>query len=439
MNSSNGFPSYEEVIELKESGIKDVWVYLSDKYGHNKDLLRARFNREKKRRQDLEVMIDSDDSTDEKSISSTSNQGTSFQDMKFEGEEKMVYDDDGNVLSASSRRIIAMSNEEKKSPEYVLIAHGFDPELWVLSSAINNFWDAVRPDDLGTRKLYQSKITVKPKVEPNHITLEMIDQYFAEPKSAVKYRHVNKESSELTLIVPLTDPHFGNDDVELTAERIFHLTKEVADRAKGKNIGEIIIPAMGDILHFDNEHGSTTAGTPVGERGAYYKTWKIATDTVIEMVSMLRSVAPVRYIHISGNHDRVSSYTISKAVEYAYSNDTDVLFDTDFSERKYVEIGDNLFGFTHGDMNKKNLQTIMVREAREAYGRTENHYMLLGHLHHIASQDDGGVITMTLPSTTSTDFWHKKEGYLSSWRGTMCFLVDDIDGIVEQWNIRTIN
>ena len=88
-------------------------------------------------------------------------------------------------------------------------------------------------------------------------------------------------------------------------------------------------------------------------------------------------------------------------------------------------------------MNKKNLQSIMQREARELYGECENHYMLIGHLHHVDYKDSDGVIIMTLPSPTVVDEWHNKEGYLSSWKGFHCFMVGETEGITEVWHIKT--
>ena len=57
------FPTYEEVLKLKEEGVKDVWVKLSEKYGKSKDSLRSWFNREKAKRNAYETLLETESET----------------------------------------------------------------------------------------------------------------------------------------------------------------------------------------------------------------------------------------------------------------------------------------------------------------------------------------------------------------------------------------
>lgn len=57
---------------------------------------------------------------------------------------------------------LRMTEEQSKNPDYVLQAHGYDPENWELVQATNNIWEQNNQVD-GLIQLYQSKIVVKPK------------------------------------------------------------------------------------------------------------------------------------------------------------------------------------------------------------------------------------------------------------------------------------
>lgn len=423
--------TYEEVIALKESGEKNVWVVLSDKYGRSKDSIRSWFNRERVRRQAFEALLDNENSTEPE---------VPVVDKEFPAEKQTIFDDDGNVRSISSKRVIAMDAEQEKSVEFVLRAHGFEPSEWTVVNLINNMWQGMRKNDMGAITLYQSKLTVKPKSENKQISFADV-QYFFDNLSTTKIAsaktRVDKDGG-LTLLINLADAHFGNNTDDFSVrEAVLNLVSEVRYRTSNANVKEIVLVNLGDLLNIDGYSGQTTSGTQVGSRGEFYGVWEEATKTIIESIESLSEIAPVRYISINGNHDAVSSFTASKAVEYYFTNDLNVSFDCDFEERKYIEIGKSLFGFVHGDVPKQNISTFLQREAKEAYGRSWNAYLLLGHVHHINMLDKDGVIVMHLPTLTVPDSWHKKEGYTGSWKGTYCFLVDDLDGIVETWHIKS--
>jgi len=421
------YPSYEEVLALKLSGEKKVWVVLSEKYGMSKDALRSWFNREKIKNEVIGEMLEQEDNAPSTSVPSQEAQ----LEIKNKAEEVYNYNADGSVLSASSKRIIALSDEEKKSPESVLIAHGFDPKLWTIVTALNNYWDGMRPDDLGLRKLYQSKITVKPKVESQQITLEDVTAWFeglgSKNISKKQERKVEPSRSTKMLLVPLADFHFGNGGDNNHVDDIYEYIKIHCQTTRFE---EIWLVNMGDLLHMDNYHGQTTDGTQVSSRGRIYDAWDGAVGSLIELISRVKEFARVRFVSISGNHDRVNSYTAANAISLYFDNDDDVICDVEFEDRKYLVFGRVLMGFAHGDVSGKNMQTLIQREARNLYGDTDFSYMFFGHLHHMAYKDESGVGMYQLPSPTPVDEWHEQKGFVGSWRGTQIFTIDAGFGII---------
>jgi predicted phosphodiesterase len=419
------FPTYEEVLALKsDETIKNIWVYLSEKYGEDKERLRRWFRTEtdKKNREADSVLLEEVPQEEE----------------KYKAEESVSYDDEGGVKYVSSSKIIMMTENDKKNPEFVLKAHGFDPKQWILVSAISNYWQGMRKDDLGAATLYQSKINVKPKDESfKKFGFDDVRTFFSE-LNIPELKLVGRVSrtvidSKQRLIVNLADAHFGNG-VEVK-ESVLKLAEEIVYRSRMKEFSEIVFVNLGDLLHTDNYAGQTTSGTQVGKRGENPSQWKEATETMILVIEKLAEISPVKYITICGNHDRISSYTIGQALEYYFKSDLNVEFDTSFEDRKYYTFGNSLFGFCHGDLPSKNIPSVIQREAREQYGKTKYAYMLLGHLHHTRIEDKDGVIVSNLPSLAETDEWHRQNAYTGAWKGTLCYVVDDEKGIVDTWHI----
>lgn len=417
------YPTYEEVVELKKNETKNIWVYLSQKHNEDKESLRGWFRRESERRtkEAEEILLPIEEV-----------------DNKTKVEESYSYDDKGKVKFVSSTRVIRMHEEDSKSVEFVLKAHGFNPNEWILVSCLNNYWQGLRPNDEGSATLYQSKITVKPKTEISEITFDDIESFFKNFKSENTSfsDKIYFSKSKKKLIINIADAHFGNDTDGFSAkESIFKLVGEIKEKSKHLLFEEIILINLGDLLHIDNYAGQTTSGTQVGERGSYYAIWEDALQTMIFAIDELKGISKVKYVSISGNHDKVSSFSIGKAIEYYYKNDLNVSTDCDFQERKYIRIGNSIFGLAHGDLPSKNVPSILQREAREEYGKTKYAYMLLGHVHHVNITDKDGVIVSYLPSITPSDDWHKGQAYTGTWKGTFCYVVDDENGITDTWHI----
>jgi hypothetical protein len=366
-------------------------------------------------------------------------ENVSPEDKKNKAEETVSYDDDGKVKYVSSSKIILMTGNNNKNPSFVMKAHGFDPNEWILVSAVSNYWQGMRADDLGAATLYQSKITVKPKFEENRkFTFEDVRTFFSElslPKLKLNKVSEKKEiiESSQRLLLNLADAHFGNG--EKIEELVGRLVDEVISRLSNRNFKEIVFINFGDLLHTDNYAGQTTQGTQVGKRGEHPSIWKNATETLILAIEKLSEICPVKYVTICGNHDKVASYTVGQALEYYFKSDLNIEFDTEFEDRKYFVFGNSLVGFCHGDLPNKNVPTLLQREAREQFGKSKYAYMFLGHIHHVSIKDSDGVVVSYLPSITPTDEWHKGMGYTGNWKGTLCHVVDDEKGIVETWHI----
>ena len=338
----------------------------------------------------------------------------------------------------SSNKLLAMNEVQSKDANYILKAHGFDSSCWKIVSARNNIRQVISKQD-GIVTLYASFITVKPIV---NLTLEQIDSFYKGliekyPRPKV-YKHSNCNDGFL-LEIPIEDVHFGklslSEDVaepynfNLAKERFGYVIDDVIQSVEGMNIEKIVFPIGSDYFHTDNVNSSTTSGTRQDTDLSPQLIFKYGLECLIENIIKLKKIAPVEVFCINGNHDFLSSYHAICSLQCYFHNDENVIVNTDTSPRKYIEFGNCLIGFSHGNQEKKRIDGLMQIEAREAWGRTKYHEFHCGHLHSEQTREANGVIIRNLSSFTGTDIWHHNSGYVGAIKKCMSFLWDKNKGL----------
>lgn len=360
--------------------------------------------------------------------------------LRKEDEERLLtlkLEEDGTQVSD---RLILMSDNDSKSPDFVLNAHGYDPEQWVLVTALSNFWNGMRPKDAGLVTLRQSKITVRPKVDSD-ITFEDVENFFSkfEPKSLSQFSTPRQYAlGGLVLEVALMDVHVGNESLsfEELKGRVEKVVSEVKRKTVGLSLEKIILVQGGDIFHFDGYTRTTTSGTLITYGSDTYTMFDNGLLLMTWVINELSSISKVEVINIYGNHDKSSSYMLGKTLEAGFKSDPNVEIDTTHEMRKFRKIGNTSVAWIHGDMPKSNVYGTFQKEARKLFGETLYSEAHLGHLHHDLSNEKDGVIYRWLPSVTIPDQWHKDSGYTGAKQGTQCFLWDtQRDGHVDIWMI----
>lgn len=338
----------------------------------------------------------------------------------------------------SSNKLLAMNENESKDTNFILKAHGFDPQCWRIVSARNNIRQVISKQD-GVVTLYASYITVKPIVD---LTIEQIDSFYKElvekyPRPEIKMLSNCKDGYMLE--IPIEDVHFGklslSEDVaepynfNLAKQRFNYVIDDVINQVKFLNIEKIIFPIGSDFFNIDNANVSTTAGTRQICDLSPQLIFKYGLQCLIENIIKLSTVAPVEVFCINGNHDFLSSYHAICSLDCYFHNDENVKVNTDTSPRKYIEFGECLIGFTHGDKEKKRIEGIMQIEARESWGRTKYHEIHMGHLHSEHTREVNGIIIRNLSSFTGIDAWHHESGYVGAIKKCQSFLWDKKKGL----------
>ena len=357
---------------------------------------------------------------------------------------EMSINKDGSFLSS---KLIAINENDLKSPNSLLKAHGFDIREWELVSAKNNAWNAYSKQD-GIKELYSSKIVIKPRKE---ISLQEIEEFYKELVNTYKPPVVKKyENSKdgYMLEITIVDLHLGKfstSDIvkdeynsQIARECFNKIIDTCISRCKGLNIEKIIFPVGNDFFHFDTVGTTTTSGTPQDADVKHQTLFKDGVVLLIDGISKLSRElkAPIEVFCVQGNHDFMTSYHALMSLWCYFNNNENVTVNLSTSPRKYIEYGNVLLGFTHGDKEKKRLRNLMQVEEAQAWGRTKFREFHAGHLHSEQQvTEDGGVIIKNLSSVTGTDAWHHNSGYVGAIRKCTCFLWDKENGLDSTFNV----
>lgn len=345
----------------------------------------------------------------------------------------------------TSDKLIAIKEDELKNPNSLLNAHGFNVKEWELVSARNNIWNVYSKQD-GIQELYSSKIVVKPRTE---ISLEEIKEFYNDLintySSPIVKKYENKDG--LLFELPIVDLHLGKfstSDIvkdEYNTQIARDCFNKVIDtcisRLIGINIEKIIFPIGNDFFHFDTVSTTTTGGTPQDTDMKHQTLFKSGVLLLIDGITKLSNElkAPIEVFCVQGNHDFMTSYHAVMSLWCYFHNNENIIVDLSTSPRKYIEFGNCLIGYSHGEKEKKRIEKIMQVEAAESWGRTKFREFHLGHLHSEQVSEDGGVIIRNLSSVTGTDAWHHNSGYIGAIRKCTCFLWDKENGLDSTFNV----
>lgn len=284
----------------------------------------------------------------------------------------------------------------------------------------------------------------------------LIEEMIGYAPRYTKIDYPEKTGEQHLLIIDPADVHIGklvNKDmangeynIEIAVERLKSACAELAYKAARFNVERIILVIGNDILHVDNNNGTTTRGTRQDTDGKFWQMYLAAKKAYIEIVEHLALFAPVTIVFCPSNHDYASGWMLADSIYSWFNHHPNVSFgqenhNIDLRDRKYIVYGQNLIGFTHGDGAKESdLQQLMQYEAREAWGQTSHAYMYTHHLHHKikniygkggksrVEKDYPGITTIhtglarkaketfiveTIRSPAPSDEWHAKQGYMN--------------------------
>lgn len=300
-------------------------------------------------------------------------------------------------------------------------------------------------DDKGNERLQWVKTTADLDRQ-----LQTIKDACAAMKSQIGTERRNKSKphtlSDLLSCYILTDYHLGQLswgeetgaewNIQIAEDLLVGWFKAAIDAAPASEVG--VLAQLGDFLHFDSLEAVTPTSRHVLDADSrYQKIVQVAIRGIRRIVQLLLDKhARVHIIMAEGNHDIMSSVWLRAMLADRYAEDPRITVDKSHSPYYAYEWGNTSLFWHHG--HKKKFAEISKTFAglyRDIFGRTKYSYAHMGHLHHVASKEDGLMIVEQHPTLAAKDAHSTRGGYISN-RGASVISYHKKYGEVSRCTIR---
>ena len=262
----------------------------------------------------------------------------------------------------------------------------------------------------------------------------------------VLYEDSDLESGdEFAVVVGLSDLHFGkygsyHESGELynknvSAERLFSSTRDALGRLLHFGTPDLfVVPIGSDFFHADTQANTTTSGTPQDTDGNIADMFVEGCFLMESWIDMLSGISKVKLVLMPGNHDRLLGLSLLMYLDALYRDSDIVDVVRDRRSRTYLDYGQNLIGFSHGDGvgKTKDLAALMSTEASHHWATCAHKVIYTGHLHSEKVEVDSyyGVTRRQLPCLSGTDRWHELKGYVGHKKSLPMYIHDIDDGLI---------
>jgi hypothetical protein len=332
-------------------------------------------------------------------------------------------------LDKGTGKIEKLVSVNPKTAEEIIEILGIDTNQWKLSQ----YWNKEKND----KWLISALVTrIAPKEE------DYIKDVIKNFKPNYKPINVKYESNNTPVcgVLSLQDIHFGklgNEDVDNDYfKALIHLCSQTNCIYK---LDKLIYVLGGDILNMDTFSGTTTSGTVIENGMTAADTYKQAFDALYRGIRFLKTICKeLHIVYIPGNHDRISSYHLAHALSKAIQEEN-IIWDVEYSERKVVMYGKNLFAFEHGDVSTKNSPVVYATEFPEEWGFTSYRTLYTGHYHkkktteYITDNEVHGFTTKILPSLSKIDYYHYHNKFTGNKRSAIIDIHNFVDGKIAEF------
>jgi len=415
--------------------INDSWSKLADRFGYvSGEALRSKFKKYRKSIGDLKSQNIVRDVEVDKKLDEFKNIPNYKESVEIKSDNTQVSD-----------KLISMSLEESKDPEFVLRAHGYSNSEWVITSAKNSMWHMnTKEDGIGT--LFSSKINVKPKSEHswNEEDAKKIFSNLKTNKNKINIQPLQCKQNGKILVFAPSDFHYGllsekfdtgNEyNLEIAEDIYYYILSDVIHRVKNKCFEKVLFVLGNDFMNFDNLNNTTAHNTPQDNCSSWFNVINKATQLIIDGVDALSAVAPVDIVYVPSNHDTHSMFGIMQTINAYYRNDNNVNVDCSPLPRKYYKFGSTLLALSH-DIKVKDALQIITSEAKDLWSGCEHIILLLAHLHQsMVYEKQGYLEIMRLPCSSGFSRWSNDKGYIQLEKKSQSLIVDMEDGIFDIMN-----
>lgn len=335
--------------------------------------------------------------------------------------------------------VSVLKHDRILSPNELKEAAGLD-ENWIATHYKPNFWDGYYKlkDGNSHRKvrLFQSKASFRRIIgeELKDAILQWTsDNVKPIPVPPVKKK--NKCDRGQVVSWGLWDAHvgmyaFGEEvgedyDVRIATNRCLNSVDDMLDELKLYDVEQVWMPIGNDFMHFDNVRQRTTRGEhDLDADSRFTRAYGAATQILIYMVQRATEICDdVRLFYVPGNHDVLTSYTLTAMLHQRFYNDPRVTVDLGPNPQKIMRFGGTAVMYEHGQNVAANQFPLIFHEHVLNQARLEGNTdrltykeVQVGHRHQKRVRNyeseipTNGVQIITNPALCNTDFYHHSRG-----------------------------
>jgi metallophosphoesterase superfamily enzyme len=294
----------------------------------------------------------------------------------------------------------------------------------------------------GTVELHRVFVRLKPKAGPS--VTEAVEAMITAAKRELRKPVTKKPPKRegVWQVLPIGDLHVGkyawrrttgggDYDLGIAERRVKAAAGELLAIGDSYKPSRRTIAFLGDIFHWDNPAGTTTAGTPLERDGRLQKMIEVACESLIGIIEQSAAACLTDVIVVNGNHDETLSWAFQRILAERFRNDRSVEVSLEYTSRQYASQGKTLLGFCHGHKAKKRLGQIMALERPREWSGSLCREWHTGHYHSQAAIETiDSVIVRTCPSLSEPDDWHSENGFIGSRQAMETFLYRPDGGLV---------
>lgn len=319
-----------------------------------------------------------------------------------------------------------------------------DLSIWEVERFVANKWDA-NAGGGETMPLFQIKAFLKKKLAVIALRKEieaLRELAIAQSKTPKRTLAPQVKLSGNVLEINIPDVHFGKlswpketgyepYDTDIAEVIYFRALEAIIERSRAYKFDEILFVVGNDLFNSDNMEGETTKGTKVTTDIRYHKTFSRVRTAVVKAIERLREIAPVRVVMVYGNHDQLASWHLGDSLQCYFHKYTDVTIDNVPRYRKYIQYGNVMLMFTHGDKGKRqDYPLLMATEQPEMFGATKFREAHTGHTHMTKLDEQHGVRVRVLPALCPPDDWHSENGFVGNLRNAEGYIWNKEEGLI---------
>jgi len=235
---------------------------------------------------------------------------------------------------------------------------------------------------------------------------------------------MKKVESDLLSAIFIGDAHYGMNaygretkhsdyDTQLAYDNMCRAIDDLVARSPNSEIGLLV--DVGDYTHSNSSHNETFSGTPLDVDTRHGRVLDVASMGMNYAIQkMLTKFPKVVVVIVQGNHNPDVALAMARITSAYFRNETRVKVLETNGFFHYIEWGDWLMGFNHGDKIKpEKLVSVMARDMADAWGRCASRMWALGHFHHQDVKELDGCTVQKFAALPPPDSWHASKGFSS--------------------------